>query len=103
MVLDHNSPEMRKQANAERAAAEPAYARSEGDPDWERDFEEMFGKAANRARGQWMRRIHDRKVNYTGIGDDRNTAGDYSDISAAKFDDTDIDGAGNVRRSGPKK
>ncbi len=103
MILDHDSPEMRKQANAERAAATPAYVRSEGDSDWERDFEEMFGKAANKARGQWMRRIHGRKVKYTGIGDDRNTVGDYNDTSAARFDDTDIDSAANVRRAGPKK
>ncbi|MBF6414590.1 hypothetical protein [Nocardia cyriacigeorgica] len=98
-MLDHDSPEMRKQANAERAAAQPAYARSAGDPDWEAEFEEMFGKAANVGRGKWMRRIHDRQVGYTGVGDDRNLTGDYSDVAAARFDDTDIDGAAAVRRT----
>ncbi len=102
MALHHSSPETRKQANMERAAAEPAYAKAEGDPDWERDFEEMFGKAANQARGLWMQAINERRKNYTGVGDDRNLSGDYLDVTAVSIDGQDIDGGARVRRAGPE-
>lgn len=97
--LEHSPPETRKQANLERAAAEPAYAKAEGDPDWELNFEEMFGKAANQARGLWAYAISEREKNYTGVGDDRNLSGDYLDITATTVDDRDIDGAAQVRRA----
>ncbi|MFI9413307.1 hypothetical protein [Nocardia gamkensis] len=93
--------ELRRLGDANRAASAPAYARAEGDADWEASFEAQYGKAANAYRlfaGQY---IVERGVGWTTVGDGRNSTGDNSTTAGNTFEISDIDGGAQVRRTNP--
>ncbi|MGW4767772.1 hypothetical protein ACWEO2_06970 [Nocardia sp. NPDC004278] len=68
--------ELRRLSDANRAGSAAAYARAEGDPEWEAAFEARYGKAANAYRVFASQYITERGIGYTKVGDDRNAIGD---------------------------
>ncbi|MEV4130375.1 hypothetical protein [Nocardia sp. NPDC049707] len=94
--------ELRRLGDANRAASAPAYARAEGDPEWEAEFESRYGKAANAYRVFASRYIIERGIGYTKVGDSRNATGDNSTAAANAFETTDSDGGAQVRRTIPE-
>ncbi|WP_327100863.1 hypothetical protein OIE68_19940 [Nocardia vinacea] len=93
---------MRRQGDVDRAASAPAYEQAKGDPEWEAEFENMFGKAANPFRMYVRQYLADRSIGYTTIGDGRNTMGDSRYAAADAFETTDAEGGAQVRRAMPE-
>lgn len=104
MVKDfrQDPQDMRRQGDVDRAASAPAYEQAEGDPEWEAEFETMFGKAANPFRMYVRQYMADRRTGYTTIGDGRNAMGDSRYAAADAFETTDAEGAAAVRRTMPE-
>ncbi|BDT95212.1 hypothetical protein IFM12275_51880 [Nocardia sputorum] len=94
--------ELRRLGDANRAASAPAYARAEGDPEWEAQFEAQYGKAANAYRLFAVQYGVERGIGWTQVGDGRNATGDNSTTAGNTFEVTDIDGGAHVRRTNPE-
>lgn len=94
--------ELRRLGDVNRADGAAAYARAEGDPEWEAEFEARYGKAANAYRVLAGQYIIERGIGYTKVGDDRNATGDGLTTAASAFETTDADGAAQVRRTIPE-
>lgn len=94
--------DMRKQGDADRAASAPAYEQAVGDPAWEAEFENMFGKAANPFRVYVGEYLTGRSSGYNAVGDGRIAMHDGRYAAADAFETMDTEGAAVVRRTNPE-
>ncbi|MEU2030957.1 hypothetical protein [Nocardia amamiensis] len=100
--LVHDSDEMRTKGANNGAASAAPYQRAEGDPPWEADIEEMFGRAAHHFNLGTKKYMKDSSAGYTKVGDMRVGVENQSYSSATAFDHGDIEGGAGVRRAGPQ-
>ncbi|WP_040783012.1 hypothetical protein [Nocardia pneumoniae] len=97
--LVHDSGEMCRKGADQGAASTESYRRAEGDPPWEADIEEMFGKAAHYFNLGIKRYLKDSSAAYTEVGDKRVAVENQAYSSAMELDNADVEGAGSVRRA----
>ncbi|WP_280273148.1 hypothetical protein [Nocardia wallacei] len=94
--------DMRKQGDVDRAGSGPAYEQAAGDPVWEAEFENMFGKAANPFRMYVREYLLERSSGYNAVGDGRIAMRDGRYAAAETFEAADAEGAAAVRRAIPE-